>query len=264
MAKPRKLKFLPLNRLFPNMVTILSLCAGLSAIRFALVDKWELAVTFILVAAVLDGVDGRLARLLNATSTFGAHLDSLTDFVNFGVTPAIILYLWQVDNITVRGLGWGICLFYIICMAIRLARFNSALEDADRPKWADAFFTGVPAPAGAGLALLPMIISFKIGDEWIISPEYVAGHMVVVALLLVSRIPTFSAKKLRVRHDLASLAMVLGAVLVIALLMEPWIAFPVIGALYLLSIPFSIAYYRKIKRGEVAPPVADEETGDEA
>lgn len=253
MVKSGSLKHLPISRLFPNMVTLLGLCAGLSAIRFALNDRWELAVTFIVIAAFIDGLDGRLARLLKSTSKFGAELDSLTDFVNFGVTPAIILYLWKVDELHIRGLGWALALLFIICMAIRLARFNTMAEDVERPKWADRFFTGVPAPAGAGLLLLPMILSFQCGEGLWTKPEFVSTYMAIIALLLVSTLPTFSGKKIRIRHEFVSLVLVIAGVMFIALLIEPWITLPVMGIAYVSSFPFSVWYYFKLKRGNNIP-----------
>ena len=160
---------LHITRLFPNIVTILALCFGLSAMRYALSDRWELSVSFIVIAAILDGLDGRLARLLNATSDFGAHLDSLVDFVNFGVAPAFVLYLWGMHEI--RAFGWGIALFYSICCVIRLARFNTTLEEDEPPFWFDYFFSGVPSPIGALLALAPLIAVIGLKDE---SPEMLA------------------------------------------------------------------------------------------
>ena len=228
------------------MVTLLGLCAGLSAIRFALADRWELSVTFIIIAAFIDGVDGRLARLLNSTSRFGAELDSLADFVNFGVTPAFVLYLWSVENIGIRGLGWSLTLFFIICMAIRLARFNTTLDDEEHPEWTDRFFSGIPAPAAAGLSLAPMMLTFQFGEGIFDNPRYVAMYMTTIALFTASSIPTFSSKKIRIRRSLVSLTMLLAAILFIGLLIEPWITLPFMGVLYIVSIPCSIIYYYKL------------------
>lgn len=257
MAKQGKLRSLPLSRLFPNIVTLLGLCAGLSAIRFALNERWELAVTFIVIAAFIDGVDGRLARLLNSTSKFGAELDSLSDFVNFGVTPSLVLYLWKIDELPIRGLGWALALFFIICMAIRLARFNTMLEDTEKPKWAERFFTGIPAPAGAGLSIIPLMLSFQIGDGLWTRPDVVAVYMVVIALLIASTIPTFSSKKIRIPHALVSLALIVFAVFLIAMVIEPWITLPFMGVMYALSIPFSILYYYRLKHGSTVTQEED-------
>lgn len=262
MVKSESLKRLPISRLFPNMVTLLGLCAGLSAIRFALNDRWELAVTFIVIAAFIDGLDGRLARLLNSTSKFGAELDSLTDFVNFGVTPAIILYLWKVDELGIRGLGWALALLFIICMAIRLARFNTMSSNIKKPEWAERFFTGIPAPSGAGMSILPMIVSFQIGEGFWTRPEFVAVYMAVIALLVVSTLPTFSGKKIHIRHEFATLALVLAGVVFIALLIEPWITLSLMGIFYVLSFPFSIVYYMKLKRDNPSDDFPEDNNGD--
>ena len=169
----RRLNF---NRMVPNALTLLALCAGMTSIRMALTERWEMAVGAVIVAMILDGLDGRIARLMKANSEFGAQLDSLSDVINFGVAPALIVYHWSL--IEVRGLGWAIALLLTICCALRLARFNANLSIANKPPWASRFFTGVPAPAGAGLALLPMILSFEFGEELLQSPIV---NLVVVA-----------------------------------------------------------------------------------
>ncbi|MBT3535221.1 MAG: phosphatidylcholine/phosphatidylserine synthase, partial [Rhodospirillaceae bacterium] len=152
----RRLRELPVNSLIPNILTVLALCAGMSAIRFAMQDKWELAVAAIIVAGILDGLDGRMARLLKGATKFGAELDSLSDFIAFGVAPALVIYLWSTE--VLGGIGWIAGLAYSTCCALRLARFNTALDDPDRPAWASYFFTGMAAPAGACMVLLPMAI----------------------------------------------------------------------------------------------------------
>ena len=157
-----------MNRLIPNAITVGALCAGLSGVRFAIDARWEMAVAAIVVAAILDGLDGRMARLLNGTSKFGAELDSLADFVSFGAAPALIVYLWVLNGW--GGVGWVIALGFAVCCALRLARFNTALADPNPPRWAGHFFTGVPAPAGAGLALLPMMLHFEVGPGWVDKP----------------------------------------------------------------------------------------------
>lgn len=251
-AKEGGNKNLSLARLFPNMVTILGLCAGLSSLRLALNEKWELAVTFIIIAAFIDAVDGRLARMLNSTSRFGAQLDSLADFLNFGVAPVFVMYLWIMHN--VRGFGWALVLFFAICCAIRLARFNTELEEEEQTTWSERFFVGVPAPAAALVALGPMMVSFALKTNYpeifqyinfIENPMVVCGYIAFIAVLMVSRIPTFSFKKIFIRRDYASLILVATGLFAIALLAEPWITFSFVGILYFLSIPFSlITYYR--------------------
>src|ERR1700733_14675611 len=164
----RRIQELPVNRIVPNVLTLLALCAGMTAIRFALNGNFPAAVYAIIVAGVLDGLDGRVARLLKVTSRFGAELDSLSDFISFGVAPAVVMYLWTMSAL--HSVGWAIVLFYAVCCALRLARFNTQLTVEPAPHTA-GFFTGVPAPAGAGLVLMPMFVSFEWG-EWIVRSPY--------------------------------------------------------------------------------------------
>ncbi|MCE3232710.1 MAG: CDP-diacylglycerol-serine O-phosphatidyltransferase [Rickettsiaceae bacterium] len=248
---------LPIMRLFPNLVTLIGLCFGLFALKYAISGQWEMAVIFIIIAAFIDGVDGRLARMLNATSEFGAQLDSLADFFNFGVAPALLIYMWSLH--TIKGFGWAVTLFFIISMALRLARFNctSADEFADK-EIEDRFFTGVPAPCGAGLALIPIALSFLLKDKFSkqpfeIDPVWVVVYMAVIALLLVSRIPTISIKKVKIRREFISLVTSIAALFVIAIIIEPWLFLPVAGVVYLATIPYSaISYYRLTRRKETS------------
>ena len=205
MSTKSKASFLFI-KLFPNVITLLALAVGLSSIRFAIEGKWELAVTAIIVAAILDGFDGRIARMLNATSTFGAELDSLADFVNFGVAPVIVIYLWSLHTFKYKLLSWGAVLLYNSCMAIRLARFNTAMINEILPKH---FFVGVPAPIGALLVLAPVMLEFDIAQEYGISPkEYLLStiiYVVVIGFLLASRIPTISLKYISINfQDISS------------------------------------------------------------
>jgi CDP-diacylglycerol--serine O-phosphatidyltransferase len=242
-----RFKILPLSRLFPNMVTLMALCSGMFSIRFALNEKWEMSVTFIAIAALLDGMDGRLARLLKATSNFGAQLDSLSDFLSFGVAPAIILYLWILKDISVKGLGWAISLFYAVCMAIRLARFNTSLDEEDPPIWADKFFVGVPAPAAACLAIIPIMVCLQYDLNHIMKPGLIGTYILIIAGLMISRVPTFSAKKIVIRREFASLVLVAAGVLITSILIEPWPTLTFICCCYICTIPFSIIYYKKLK-----------------
>ena len=162
--RKRRLQARPLIHLVPNAFTVASICFGLSAIRYGLDGRYETAVVMIILAGIFDGLDGRSARLLKITSKIGAELDSLADFLSFGVAPAMLVYLWSLNE--VNGLGWAIALFYVICAALRLARFNSELEDPDRPPWTTRFFTGMPAPAAAGYAIVPMLLSFALEQSW--------------------------------------------------------------------------------------------------
>jgi CDP-diacylglycerol--serine O-phosphatidyltransferase len=229
----------------------MAMCLGLSAIRFALAGKWEIAAAAILTAALLDGMDGRIARLLKATSDFGAQLDSLADFVNFGVVPVIVLYLWSLDNLDRQG--WAVVLFYVVCCAVRLARFNSTMAK-EKPFWADRFFTGMAAPMGASLTLLPMVLSFEFGHEELFrNPTLVAGHVMVMGLLMASRIPTFSIKKIVVKHENAIMIMMGAALVFVMLTIEPWLTLLAIGLGYLSTLGFSSLLYLKYKRN---PPPA--------
>ena len=243
-----------MNRLIPNAITVGALCAGLSGIRFAIDGRFEMAVAAIMVAAVLDGLDGRMARLLNGTSKFGAELDSLSDFLSFGVAPALIVYLWVLN--AWGGLGWIVALAYAVCCGLRLARFNAALAEPNQPAWAGNFFTGVPAPAGAGLALLPMMLQFEFGPGLADSPIVGAVVLALVAFLMVSRLPTFSGKKLHVPRGWLVPALVGIALFFAAFTSAPWGTLLVAGGAYLALIPFAYVRYAKLRAAE-PPPVAD-------
>ncbi|HTH17839.1 MAG TPA: CDP-diacylglycerol--serine O-phosphatidyltransferase, partial [Magnetospirillum sp.] len=196
VIRPPRIPGLSINRLIPNILTLLALCAGLTSIRFGLHGAWEKAVLSIILAGILDGLDGRVARLLQGTSKFGAELDSLSDFVSFGVAPAMLLYFWTMQG--AGGLGWAMVLLYTVCCGLRLARFNTMLGQADLPPYAYNFFTGVPAPAAAGVVLLPMVASFEFGAGFFNRPTLVAVFLLGVSFLMVSTIPTFSFKKVRI------------------------------------------------------------------
>ncbi|MDP2373714.1 CDP-diacylglycerol--serine O-phosphatidyltransferase [Reyranella sp.] len=249
-----------INRLIPNILTLAALCSGLTAIRFALQGEMRLAVIAIIVAAIFDALDGRVARRLGVTSRFGAELDSLSDFLCFGVTPALVLYLASLKD--GGALGWVVTLMFPICSALRLARFNTALvSDTPPPAWTGSYFTGVPAPAGALLALIPLMVSFEIEAAWPRHALVVGAVLVIVGGLMVSRIPTYSFKKGRVPRHLV-LPSLLGAALVMGVLASaPWIAGSLIGLVYVSLIPFSwIAYRRQAAQdrqaatsGEVVP-----------
>ncbi|MBP0494515.1 CDP-alcohol phosphatidyltransferase family protein [Pararoseomonas indoligenes] len=254
------------NRLLPNILTMLGLCAGMTAIRFAMDDRWEPAVTLIVVATFIDGLDGRLARLLQATSRFGAEFDSLSDFLCFGVAPAFILYLWSLHE--ARGFGFIPCLLFAACMALRLARFNAAIDapvapgSVPRPP---GFFTGVPAPAGAGLALFPIFASLAF-EGWgldrtahaVRHPVFAAVVLVLVAGLLVSTLPTWSFKNFKVPSHVV-LPLLLGAASYAALLVaEPWAALAAAGILYAIMIPLSLRSYRRL-RAEATRRLAEAE-----
>jgi CDP-diacylglycerol--serine O-phosphatidyltransferase len=241
----RRITSLSFNRVIPNVLTLLALCAGMTAIRFAIVGKYEAAVIAIIVAGIFDGLDGRVARLLHSTSSFGAQLDSLSDFISFGVAPAIVLYVWTMAQIST--IGWVIVLFYAVCCALRLARFNTQL-DAELPPYATNFFTGVPAPAAAGLVLVPMFISFEYGPAIFRSPWLNAVVIAGVAALMVSRIPTFSLKKYRIHHDYVVPLLLAIGVVAAFLTTAPWPTLAVVGLAYLLSIPFTYLSFRRLRQ----------------
>ena len=242
------------NRLVPNIITVGALCAGLTAVRFAIAGKWEFAAIAILVAAVLDALDGTIARLLKTASDFGAELDSLSDVVAFGVAPGLIIYFWSLS--TIGGFGWAAALFFAVCCALRLARFNSTLET--RPAYAYKFFTGVPAPAGALLALLPLVTSQEFGAGFFSYPAVTGPWIVAVALLMVSQVPTYSLKRLRVPQRMVVPMLVLIALLAAGIAGAPWLTMMVVSLVYLGSFPFSYRSYRKLQ----AQAEADAEESD--
>ena len=239
-----RLRGLHFNRLIPNILTVLALCAGLTGILYGYQGKWKFAVLAVVIAAVLDALDGRVARLLGGSTKFGAELDSLSDFVSFGVAPALLVFLWSLHG--AQELGWIITLVFVVCAALRLARFNTRLGISDMPAWASNFFTGVPAPAGGGLVLLPMILSFAFDNAALAHPVVNIPVMVFVAVLMISRIPTFALKQARVPHRLV-MPFLLSVGLIAALLaMATWVTMSVFLFLYLVSIPFSVRSYRRL------------------
>jgi CDP-diacylglycerol--serine O-phosphatidyltransferase len=253
-SRERLRKGLPLRAVAPNAITALALCSGLTGIRFAMDGHWERAVTMVLIAGVLDGLDGRVARALRGESRFGAELDSLADAISFGVAPALILYLWTLTALP--RFGWIAALMLAVFCALRLARFNARIDSDDQPHKSAGFLTGVPAPAGAGLALLPMFIWFWSGEEALRHPLAVAIWTAVVAILLISSIATFSWSSLKLRRNIRFEALALAVVLMAALVSAPWQTLTVVCAIYLLLLPFSLMSYARIKRlrGSSATP----------
>jgi CDP-diacylglycerol--serine O-phosphatidyltransferase len=249
---------LDLTKLFPNLVTLVGLCLGISAIKFALAGKFEMAVSFIVIATLIDAVDGRLARALNATSKFGGELDSLCDFINFGFTPAFVMYLWSLKE--VPAFGWGAVLFFTVCTAIRLARFNSDIDNGKpefekKPDWAVKFFTGIPSPAGALMCLGPLMASFVIEDKFfqfknyisfVFNPVFILCWSMVVALLMASRIPTYSFKKVLIKRKFISIFLVIFSLTVILAFIEPWLMVLFMGFLYTISLPISLIHFLKL------------------
>ena len=242
----RRLRMIPLRFLLPNLVTLLAVCAGVTAIRLGIDGRYQLAVGAVILAALLDGIDGRLARLLKGTSRFGAELDSLADFVNFGVVPAMLVYLWSLHAL--GNLGWVVALALVIACALRLARFNVMLDDEDQPDWHKAFFVGIPAPAGALLAISPMFLSFLGVVE---SGAYIAPGVLVwvglVAVGMISRLPTFSGKDIagRIPREWV-LPLLAGLVLSFVLLIAfPWHMMLLAVLAYVASLPYAWKSWRK-------------------
>ncbi len=247
----RRFQRVPLRFLLPNLITLLALCSGITSIRLGIEGRYELAVGAIIIAILLDAVDGRVARFLKGTSRFGAELDSLADFVNFGVAPAMLMYVWSLNEL--RTAGWVIALVHAICCALRLARFNVALDDPNKPAWAAGFFTGAPAPAGAGLAMLPMYLGFLgiVGDGHQYAIIF-GPYMVLVALLMVSRIPTYSGKNFgrAVPRDLVLPILGLGALFAVFLAAYPWELLSLLALAYLAMIPVAARSYWKHQKAD--------------
>jgi len=257
----RRLGGLPLRAVLPNAVTALGPCSGLPGVRFAVAGWWELAVAMILLAGVLDGLDGRIARMLRGQSRFGAELDSLADAISFGVSPALILYLWSLSALP--RFGWTAALMLAVFCALRLARFNANIDVTEQPHKSAGFLTGVPAPAGAGLALLPMFLWFCTGEPLLRSPWIVAPWTALVAFLMVSSLATFSWGSLRLRRNIRFEALAVVVIFGAAAVSAPWHSASALCIIYLLTLPFSIASYARVRRqrvaaqaGEPAPPPA--------
>lgn len=244
--RPRIDRGIPLRTVAPNAVTALALCFGLTAVRFAISADWEIAVTMILIAAILDGIDGRVARMMRAESRFGAELDSLSDAISFGVAPALVLYLWVLQEIP--RLGWLIALVYAVFAALRLARFNAQIDHDEQPHKSAGFLTGVPAPAGAALALLPIFLWISTGWDVFRERWFVAPWVAIVAVLMVSSLATFSSSSVRLRRGVRFEVLAGAAALAAAMLSAPWITLSALAFAYLVSIPFSVASYRRIRR----------------
>ena len=237
----------PIRVLIPNIFTLVGLCAGLTAIRMGIEHRWDMAVAALVFAAFLDGIDGHVARLLKASTRFGAELDSLADFVNFGVAPAIILFAWSLEDL--KSLGWIAVLVFAVCSALRLARFNASLSQTDQPVWKKSYFVGVPAPAGAIIVLLP-IYAQDLGIHWPTLTPLVLLYTIAVALLMVSNVPTFSIKMVgqRIHREYVPPLFVLAALFIALLLTYP--AHTLFGGslLYLTLIPVSAYRYVHARR----------------
>ena len=248
----RRFKAIPVRTLLPNLVTLLALCAGLTAIRMAVENRLDLALAAIVLAVLLDGIDGRIARLLKGTSRFGAELDSLADFVNFGVAPALILYFWGLQEL--KSAGWIAALVFAICAALRLARFNVMIDDPNQPAWAGNFFTGIPAPAGAITVLLPIYLNFLGVSNGLVTIWITFLYTLTIALLMVSRLPVFSGKRVgkRVPPDMVLLVFVVVVLFFALLISYPWEVLTLGTVVYLVCLPLGWLSYRNYQRKDEA------------
>ncbi|MDP9128337.1 MAG: CDP-diacylglycerol--serine O-phosphatidyltransferase [Pseudomonadota bacterium] len=250
LAPRRVIKDLPLTRLLPNMLTLMALCSGLTGVRYALNEHWQEAALAIFAAGIFDLLDGRVARLLNLTSKFGAELDSLADAISLGVSPAFIMYEWTLRD--AGGIGWIAVLIYVVCIALRLARFNIMLEDPTTPLRKN-YFVGMAAPGGAGLCILPLVLVLQFGDVLQPPPVAVAFWVMLLGGLMVSRLPTLSLKGIRVTHAMAVPVILTVVALIAGIITYPWLTIGGIGIFYFLSLPCGwVVYYRKKKREEAA------------
>ena len=260
MEKPQKnFKLVTEKRarvILPNIFTLVGVCIGLSSIKFAFDNKFEIAIIAIIAAAIIDGLDGRIARLLKGTSKVGKELDSLTDVISFGVAPAFIMYFWSLN--TLGRVGWLICLAYVVCVALRLARFN--VNSETEPSWKDNFFEGIPSPAGGVLVLTPLV--FSLSEFKFFEIDYnliVPSLFVIISILLISKIPTYSFKKIVVPRS-TTIFLLLGIVSLFGLLLIfPFNVIALGSSIYLLAIPFSIFRYQKLKKGSLSNKTSEED-----
>lgn len=244
-----KSRGLSLRAMAPNAITAAALCSGLTGIRFAISEQWAAAAVAIIVAGILDGMDGRIARLLKAQSRFGAELDSLADSLSFGTAPAIIIYLWSLS--AEPSWGWFAALALAICCALRLARFNAQIDMEEQPHKSLGFLTGVPAPMGAGLAFMPFYLWSATGLDIFREPAFVAPWLVATALLMISNMATPSWTSLRPRKGIRLWVLAFSGLLFAALLVEPWWTLSAIGIGYLVLLPFTQMRYSRVRRRAV-------------
>jgi CDP-diacylglycerol---serine O-phosphatidyltransferase len=241
---------LPFRAFLPNAITALALCFGLTGIRFGFSGEWEKALASIIIAGVLDGMDGRIARLLRAQSKFGAELDSLSDNIAFGTAPALIIFFWSLKE--APKFGWTVALALAVCCALRLARFNARIDASDQPHKSAGFNTGVPAPVGAGLAFVPLYLWLISQNDWFRHWTVVMPWILFIALLMISSLPTFSWTSIRIRRGWRIFALAGVALFGAALLNEPWWTLLAISIVYLALLPFSFASYGRVKQRRAA------------
>jgi CDP-diacylglycerol---serine O-phosphatidyltransferase len=264
--RPRKF---PLHKMIPNMITLAAMAAGMTSIKFAIAGKWEHAAIAIVAAAFMDAFDGAAARLLKAQSKLGAELDSFSDFICFGVAPGIVVYLWSLQEM--GRWGWPVALIFAMAVALRLARFNIATDEKDPNDPLSKYFIGVPSPLGAGLAILPMIVKFQLdpaspwdamGLKYLNNPHLIGLWLVVVAAMMVSNMPTFSTKQVKVTERMKTPVLAFAGILIICLINEPWPTLTLMGVVYLLAMPTGLWHYSK-KAAALAKGVKDPDDNDE-
>lgn len=251
---------IPARAVAPNAVTVLALCSGLTGVRFAIAGDWERALFAILIAGILDGLDGRIARLLKGESRFGAELDSLSDVIAFGVSPAIIMFLWSLNEIP--RFGWIFALGYAVCAALRLARFNASIDSAEHPRKTAGFLTGVPAPTGAGMMLVPVALWLWSDVTFFRDPYFVCAWAALIGFLMISDLATYSWSSLHISKSWRLPALLLVAMAGAALFNAPWHTLSILMLFYLATIPFSVISYARIRRRRAAtaePPLSTDE-----
>ena len=245
--------------ILPNMFTLIGVCIGLSSIKFAFDEKFTLSIIAIIVAAIIDGLDGRIARLIQGTSKVGKELDSLTDVISFGVAPAFIMYFWKLNEL--GRIGWLICLIYVVCVALRLARFN--VNSVKEPSWRDNFFEGVPSPAGGVIVLMPLVYSLSEIQIFSINYDYFVPILfVLVSILLISKVPTYALKKISVPRNM-TIFLLLGVALYFGLLLiYTFNAIVISGLMYFIMIPVSFIHYNSMSKKFKDQNISNEEHED--
>lgn len=259
----RRPRLLSVHKMIPNMITLTAMSAGMTSIKFAIGERWEAAVLAIVVAAFMDAFDGAAARLLKAQSKIGAELDSFSDFISFGVAPALVIYLWALEGHAGKW-GWPVALLFAIAVALRLSRFNVGSDEKESKESPDLYFTGVPSPIGAGLCLLPMIVAFQAEPDIaqiMRHPAVVGGWAVILAAMMVSNIPTFSSKQIKVPYRFKVPALGLFAILLAGLINLTWPTLALMGAIYLLTLPVAVRNYARRKNS--AAPAEDVDENDD-
>ena len=237
------MKKLSLRSLIPNLFTFISLTLGLTALKFAIENKWEISVSLVIFASFLDNIDGKIARLLKSNSNFGIELDSLSDLISFGVTPAIIVYLWS-ESMSIDGM-WAMVIFYAICSTSRLAKFNVSSHETQSSTKKIKYFSGISTPAAAGLTLLPLMFNFRFGVDFFINIYFIKFYLIIPSILMISNVPTFSLKGIKFEKKLLPLIIILLASFLSLLLTDFWLAMIILITTYYLSIPLAIYDFKK-------------------